>query len=72
MDARNIPCPSGKVKVLGRHIRMAIFDKTNILSNIHSVDAIFNPEFERTWKFSSKVFLIVINLKGITLISQRR
>lgn len=43
------------MKILGRRVRMALFDKTNILSNIQNVDAVFLPEFEGTWKFSSKV-----------------
>ena len=37
---------------------MSLFDKTNILSNIHSVDSIYNPEFAKTWKFSSKASLL--------------
>ena len=49
---------------------MAIFDKTNILSNIHSVDAVYNPEFEKTWKFSSKVIEFQLTI-GLTFIPKR-
>ncbi|TPX64902.1 hypothetical protein SpCBS45565_g05563 [Spizellomyces sp. 'palustris'] len=58
LDARYIPIPGPHVRILGRCVRMALFDKTSILSNIHAVPAVYNPEFEHLWKFSSKASLV--------------
>lgn len=52
--AKCIPA-AGNIPVLGRHVRMALFDKSNILSNIHSVPATLHPDNEDVWIFSSKV-----------------
>ncbi|KND00620.1 uncharacterized protein SPPG_03748 [Spizellomyces punctatus DAOM BR117] len=58
LDARYIPIPGPHVRILGRCVRMALFDKASILSNIHAVPAVYNPEFEHLWKFSSKASLL--------------
>ncbi|RKO86026.1 hypothetical protein BDK51DRAFT_26352, partial [Blyttiomyces helicus] len=58
LDARNIPAPPSGLRVLGRQVRMALFDKTSVLSNIHSVAGVYNPEFEKHWRFSNKASLL--------------
>ncbi|KAI9101114.1 hypothetical protein DFS34DRAFT_457035 [Phlyctochytrium arcticum] len=58
LDARCIPHPGPHVRVVGRCVRMALFDKSNILSNIHAVPAVYNPEMENMWRFSTKASLL--------------
>ena len=55
MEVKNVPMPSDDVNVLGRQVRMSIFDKTTVMSNIHTVPVIYNPESPKLWKFSTKV-----------------
>ncbi|KAL2916589.1 hypothetical protein HK105_203701 [Polyrhizophydium stewartii] len=57
LDARNVPASLNHLPVRGRHIRMALFDKTNILSNIHTVAAM-TVDGNRSWRFSSKASLL--------------
>ncbi|KAI9206216.1 uncharacterized protein BJ171DRAFT_597882 [Polychytrium aggregatum] len=58
MEARNVPLPGPGVTILGRHVRLSLFDKTDVLSNIHCVPASFNPEFGDAWKFTTKPSLL--------------
>ncbi|KAI9017328.1 hypothetical protein BC832DRAFT_588596 [Gaertneriomyces semiglobifer] len=58
LDARNVPLPGSHIRIVGRVVRMALFDKNSILSNIHSVPAVYNPDFETIWKFSDKASLL--------------
>ncbi|KAJ3301248.1 hypothetical protein HDV03_001167 [Kappamyces sp. JEL0829] len=53
MDAKAVSNPA-PLKVVGRMVRMALFDKTNIVSNIHSVPAFLQTDNENVWKFSTK------------------
>lgn len=53
-EAKNLPLPGPDVQILGRHVRMALFDKNAVLSNIHTTPVIYNPDQPKTWKFSSK------------------
>jgi hypothetical protein len=41
---------SGDLEVLGRHVRISLFDKTHILSNVHSVPAQISDDVG-TWSF---------------------
>ncbi|KAJ3325313.1 Nephrocystin-1 [Boothiomyces sp. JEL0866] len=54
-ESRFVPPPQ-PLPVIGRHVRMALFDKTNIVSNIHSVPASLAPEHENHWRFTPKCF----------------
>lgn len=55
LDARYIPVPGQHVHIVGRVVRLALFDKKSILSNIHSVPAVHNSDVDHIWKFSTKV-----------------
>jgi hypothetical protein len=56
MDARHIEEPYiNGLKVVGRQVRIALFDKNSILSNIHTITAAKSPDVDTTWKFSTKV-----------------
>ncbi|KAJ3138785.1 Nephrocystin-1 [Physocladia obscura] len=58
IEAKNIESLIGDRRVLGRHIRMAVFDNKNVLSNVHSIPAINAKEFPSIWRFSSKASLL--------------
>jgi hypothetical protein len=49
---KNIPY-SGDLDVVGRHVRLSLFDKSHILSNIHSVPATVVDD-EGTWSFKTQ------------------
>ncbi|KAI8913369.1 hypothetical protein EDD86DRAFT_200409 [Gorgonomyces haynaldii] len=57
LEARSMALPQG-LTILGRHVRMALFDKTNIRSNIHHIPAIATPENQSVWRFSTKASLL--------------
>uniref|UniRef100_H2ZDQ0 SH3 domain-containing protein n=1 Tax=Ciona savignyi TaxID=51511 RepID=H2ZDQ0_CIOSA len=46
-----IPVPSTGVEVMSRHVRMALFDGTNVLSNIHTVRAQAEDTKPKLWGF---------------------
>ncbi|KAM9803748.1 LOW QUALITY PROTEIN: nephrocystin-1 [Neosynchiropus ocellatus] len=52
---RMIPTPGVGVQVLSRHIRLCAFDGTQVLSNVHTVRATYNPKSPKTWTFSPRV-----------------
>ncbi|KAI8892586.1 hypothetical protein BC833DRAFT_611254 [Globomyces pollinis-pini] len=56
LSAKNVS-PTNPLAVVGRHVRMALFDKVNIVSNIHSIPATTPPDNENIWKFSAKNLL---------------
>jgi hypothetical protein len=75
LDAKSIASPPLTLNVIGRHVRLALFDRTNIKSNIvllcliqHHIPAILVPN-SNVWTFSTKVFIFIIT--GITSISKR-
>lgn len=53
LEANNIPVPGQDTLVIGRQVRLAVFDKTKVLSNVHTVPAIYNPDSPKVWKFSA-------------------
>eukprot|EP00842_Homolaphlyctis_polyrhiza_P004891 jgi/Hompol1/5402/HPOL_004388-RA len=57
IDARGVPTWANHPDIVGRHVRIALFDKTNILSNIHTVSAVLG-ENDRIWRFSTKASLL--------------
>ncbi|KAJ3347533.1 Nephrocystin-1 [Entophlyctis luteolus] len=55
IEAKNIEPLIGDRRVLGRQIRMALFDNSTVLSNVHSVPATVVKELPNVWRFSTKV-----------------
>ncbi|KAJ3052201.1 hypothetical protein HK097_006725 [Rhizophlyctis rosea] len=58
LSAHNIPTPppQSQIKILGRHVRMALFDKMHVLSNIHSVQGFWIEG--GGWRFSRKASIL--------------
>ncbi|XP_038593822.1 nephrocystin-1 [Micropterus salmoides] len=54
-SCRMIPTPGIGVQVLSRHIRLCAFDGTQVLSNIHTVRANYNPKSPKMWSFSPRM-----------------
>ncbi|CAN9499587.1 unnamed protein product [Ophioblennius macclurei] len=50
-----IPTPGVGVHVLSRHVRLCAFDGTQVLSNIHTVRAVYNSKSPKTWSFSPRM-----------------
>ncbi|KAJ3061305.1 hypothetical protein HK102_009162, partial [Quaeritorhiza haematococci] len=44
--------------VIRRHVRISLLNKADLMSNVHTVAAVWNPAYEKTWKFSSKASLL--------------
>ncbi|KAK1906026.1 Nephrocystin-1 [Dissostichus eleginoides] len=61
-SCRMIPTPGVGVQVLSRHIRLCAFDKTQVLSNIHTVRATYNSKSPKTWSFSPRMTGILPSL----------
>uniref|UniRef100_A0A3Q3WL50 SH3 domain-containing protein n=1 Tax=Mola mola TaxID=94237 RepID=A0A3Q3WL50_MOLML len=59
---RMIPAPGVGVQVLSRHIRLCASDRTQVLSNIHTVRATYNPKSPKTWSFSPRMTGILSTL----------
>ncbi|KAK5669772.1 hypothetical protein QVD99_004154 [Batrachochytrium dendrobatidis] len=57
LDAKHIRDKQIQFPICGRQVRMALVDKSSILSNIHTVSA-YMPESEQAWRFSSKASLL--------------
>ncbi|XP_066527295.1 nephrocystin-1 isoform X2 [Hoplias malabaricus] len=54
-SCRMIPSPGVGLHVLSRHIRLCAFNGTEVLSNIHTVRATYNPSSPKTWSFSPRM-----------------
>jgi nephrocystin-1 len=56
LGAYNIPAvtPASGLTILSRHIRVAVFNKQDVLSNVHTVRAVWITKEPKTWKFSPK------------------
>lgn len=54
-SCRMIPPPGVGLQVLSRHIRLCAFNGTEVLSNIHTVRATYNPSSPKTWSFSPRM-----------------
>ncbi|KAI9139791.1 hypothetical protein BKA69DRAFT_1126220 [Paraphysoderma sedebokerense] len=54
----HLPHPGSNYTVISRHVRMTIFSKGEILSNIHTLPGFTTDPEERNWKFSSKNSII--------------
>ncbi|XP_065538597.1 nephrocystin-1 isoform X2 [Lathamus discolor] len=57
-----IPLPGVSIQVLSRHVRLCLFDGSQVLSNIHTVRATWQPKNPQTWSFSPKVTGILPSL----------
>ncbi|XP_061915506.1 nephrocystin-1 isoform X2 [Entelurus aequoreus] len=53
-SCKRIPTPGVGVQVLSRHMRLCAYDGTQVLSNIHTVRASYNPKHPKTWTFSPR------------------
>ncbi|XP_036449886.1 nephrocystin-1 isoform X2 [Colossoma macropomum] len=54
-SCRMIPPPGVGLQVLSRHVRLCAFNGTEVLSNIHTVRATYNPNSPKTWSFSPRM-----------------
>ncbi|KAJ7341223.1 hypothetical protein JRQ81_005080 [Phrynocephalus forsythii] len=54
-NCKGIPFPGLSIQVLSRHVRLCLFDGNRILSNIHTVRAMWQPKNPKTWTFSPRV-----------------
>ncbi|XP_028610468.1 nephrocystin-1 isoform X4 [Grammomys surdaster] len=54
-SCKMIPLPGTSIQVLSRHIRLCLFDGSKVLSNIHTVRAVWQPKKPKTWTFSPQV-----------------
>ncbi|KAI9362528.1 hypothetical protein DFJ73DRAFT_579206 [Zopfochytrium polystomum] len=58
MEAKNIDTAISGCTIEGRHVRIALFDGTEPLSNVHSLPAVRAPDTDATWRFSTKASLL--------------
>ncbi|NXV71385.1 NPHP1 protein, partial [Atlantisia rogersi] len=61
-SCKMIPLPGVSIQVLSRHIRLCLFDGNQVLSNIHTVRATWQPKNPQTWTFSPRVTGILPSL----------
>ncbi|NXT78853.1 NPHP1 protein, partial [Zapornia atra] len=61
-SCKMIPLPGVSIQVLSRHIRLCLFDGNQVLSNIHTVRAMWQPKNPQTWTFSPRVTGILPSL----------
>ncbi|MXQ90197.1 hypothetical protein E5288_WYG017363 [Bos mutus] len=54
-SCKMIPLPGVSIQVLSRHVRLCLFDGSEVLSNIHTVRATWQPKKPKTWTFSPQV-----------------
>ena len=70
LDIKAVSNPA-PLDVIGRVVRMALFDKSNIVSNIHSVSAYLHADNENCWRFApaSKVCFHKAKINFIDIIA---
>ncbi|XP_053829793.1 nephrocystin-1 isoform X3 [Vidua macroura] len=61
-SCKMIPLPGTGVRVLSHHVRLCLFDGSRVLSNIHTVRAMWLPKNPQTWTFSPRVMGILPSL----------
>ncbi|NXI52367.1 NPHP1 protein, partial [Chloroceryle aenea] len=61
-SCKMIPLPGVSIQVLSRHVRLCLFDGNQVLSNIHTVRATWQPKSPQTWTFSPRVTGILPSL----------
>uniref|UniRef100_A0A4W2ENQ2 Uncharacterized protein n=1 Tax=Bos indicus x Bos taurus TaxID=30522 RepID=A0A4W2ENQ2_BOBOX len=54
-SCKMIPLPGVSIQVLSRHVRLCLFDGSEVLSNIHTVRATWQPKKPKTWTFSPQL-----------------
>ncbi|XP_041469599.1 nephrocystin-1-like [Lytechinus variegatus] len=52
---RNMPACGVGIEIRSRHVRICFFNGDKILSNIHTIQATWNKNDPKTWRFSPKV-----------------
>ncbi|NXR28333.1 NPHP1 protein, partial [Cinclus mexicanus] len=61
-SCKMIPLPGTGVRVLSRHVRLCLFNGSRVLSNIHTVRAMWLPTNPQVWTFSPRVMGILPSL----------
>ncbi|XP_074752751.1 nephrocystin-1 isoform X2 [Athene noctua] len=61
-SCKMIPLPGVSIQVLSRHVRLCLFDGNQVLSNIHTVRATWQPKNPQMWTFSPRVTGILPSL----------
>ncbi|KAM6280337.1 nephrocystin-1 isoform 3-T3 [Porphyrio hochstetteri] len=61
-SCKMIPLPGVSIQVLSRHVRLCLFDGNQVLSNVHTVRAMWQPKNPQTWTFSPRVTGILPSL----------
>ncbi|NXF94535.1 NPHP1 protein, partial [Eubucco bourcierii] len=61
-SCKMIALPGVSIQVLSRHVRLCLFDGNQVLSNIHTVRATWQPKNLQTWTFSPRVTGILPSL----------
>ncbi|XP_019371636.1 PREDICTED: nephrocystin-1 isoform X1 [Gavialis gangeticus] len=61
-SCKMIPLPGVSIQVLSRHVRLCLFDGNRVLSNIHTVRAMWQPKNPKSWTFSPRVTGILPSL----------
>ncbi|KAI8592806.1 hypothetical protein BDZ88DRAFT_478911 [Geranomyces variabilis] len=56
-----VPHPADHLQIVGRVARIALFDGTGVLGNIHSIPATRDADAPYTWRFKSKASLLFPN-----------
>ncbi|XP_006899006.1 PREDICTED: nephrocystin-1 [Elephantulus edwardii] len=54
-SCKMIPLPATSIQIFSRHVRLCLFDGNKVLSNIHTVRAMWHPKKPKTWTFSPQV-----------------
>uniref|UniRef100_A0A8C0FKA4 Nephrocystin 1 n=1 Tax=Bubo bubo TaxID=30461 RepID=A0A8C0FKA4_BUBBB len=61
-SCKMVPLPGVSIQVLSRHVRLCLFDGNQVLSNIHTVRATWQPKNPQMWTFSPRVTGILPSL----------
>ncbi|KAJ3179358.1 Nephrocystin-1 [Geranomyces variabilis] len=56
-----VPNPADHIQIVGRVARIALFDGTGVLGNIHSIPATRDADAPYSWRFKSKASLLFPN-----------
>ncbi|CAH1792184.1 unnamed protein product, partial [Owenia fusiformis] len=55
VNCRQIPLPGAGVDIVGRHVRLCLFDGQTVLSNIHTIKSIGVDKEQKQWNFNAKL-----------------
>ncbi|KAK2178120.1 hypothetical protein NP493_558g01049 [Ridgeia piscesae] len=63
VNVRQMPLPGAGIDVTSRHVRICLFDGTNVLSNMHTIKVATVDKDEKTWNFNRKISDIMRSLE---------